>query len=160
MRYHRISPCPLCGGKMKAYRLAYLRRVFSVTFSCRRCGYFTSTEVVETDHSDNAARLQACIAKWNRVANEAHRSRFPLASRRRCRVCGCDDLHACRIRNGTCWWVEADLCSACHAARMIDLVLAEMQRMGRTVTRVAAPIAGGMAIQFGPLPDDDSEVSA
>lgn len=27
-----------------------------------------------------------------------------------CRVCGCDDLHACE---GGCTWIEADLCSAC-----------------------------------------------
>ncbi len=27
-----------------------------------------------------------------------------------CRTCGCTDTHACA---GGCWWVEADLCSAC-----------------------------------------------
>lgn len=29
---------------------------------------------------------------------------------RRCRACGCTDDRACP---GGCWWVEADLCSAC-----------------------------------------------
>lgn len=29
---------------------------------------------------------------------------------RTCRVCGCTDARACE---GGCWWVEADLCSAC-----------------------------------------------
>lgn len=29
---------------------------------------------------------------------------------RRCRVCGCDDVHACPEG---CWWVEPDLCSNC-----------------------------------------------
>lgn len=28
----------------------------------------------------------------------------------KCRVCGCDDLHACK---GGCYWVEKDLCSQC-----------------------------------------------
>lgn len=31
---------------------------------------------------------------------------------RTCRVCGCDDFHACP---GGCYWVEEDLCSACAA---------------------------------------------
>lgn len=30
-----------------------------------------------------------------------------------CRLCGCDDLHACP---GGCWWVGPDLCSACEPA--------------------------------------------
>ena len=37
-----------------------------------------------------------------------------------CRVCGCDDLHACIVEGGpgedilkTCSWVEPGLCSAC-----------------------------------------------
>lgn len=32
------------------------------------------------------------------------------AEPRFCRACGCTDTRACR---GGCWWVEADLCSAC-----------------------------------------------
>jgi hypothetical protein len=31
----------------------------------------------------------------------------------KCRVCGCDDLHACVTKDGPCHWVEPDLCSAC-----------------------------------------------
>lgn len=33
---------------------------------------------------------------------------------RTCRVCGCTDRRAC-LDEGyrPCWWVEADLCSAC-----------------------------------------------
>ena len=30
--------------------------------------------------------------------------------KRKCRVCGCDDLHACK---GGCTWVDIDLCSQC-----------------------------------------------
>lgn len=33
-----------------------------------------------------------------------------LGTMRKCRVCGCDDFHACP---GGCSWVEDDLCSAC-----------------------------------------------
>lgn len=32
---------------------------------------------------------------------------------RKCRVCGCDDNHACMTEEGPCYWVEDDLCSAC-----------------------------------------------
>jgi hypothetical protein len=39
-----------------------------------------------------------------------------------CRVCGCsaDDCSRCASRTGTwCWWVEADLCSACAASGVL-----------------------------------------
>jgi hypothetical protein len=32
---------------------------------------------------------------------------------RRCRICGCTDDHACVTKEGSCYWVEQDLCSAC-----------------------------------------------
>lgn len=32
---------------------------------------------------------------------------------RKCRVCGCDDLHACVTKEGPCHWVGPDLCSGC-----------------------------------------------
>lgn len=32
---------------------------------------------------------------------------------RACRTCGCTDERACMTDDGPCWWVEADLCSAC-----------------------------------------------
>jgi hypothetical protein len=33
---------------------------------------------------------------------------------RRCRVCGCDDLHGCQMPDGSpCSWIGADICSAC-----------------------------------------------
>jgi|GEM_PF-4873137 len=42
-----------------------------------------------------------------------------------CRVCGCDDLHACVDADGNpCYWVEDDLCSACAEAgrgRLVQL---------------------------------------
>ena len=30
--------------------------------------------------------------------------------KQKCRICGCDDLHACK---GGCYWVEDDICSQC-----------------------------------------------
>ena len=33
-----------------------------------------------------------------------------VGTMRKCRVCGCDDFHACP---GGCYWAEDDLCSAC-----------------------------------------------
>jgi len=35
------------------------------------------------------------------------------ASEQKCRVCGCDELHACQTDEGPCHWVEDDLCSGC-----------------------------------------------
>ncbi len=44
----------------------------------------------------------------------------PAEEKRVCRVCGCTDDNACIVEGGegediisTCYWVEADLCSAC-----------------------------------------------
>lgn len=37
---------------------------------------------------------------------------------RRCRECGCDQLHACP---GGCSWVEYDLCSACADKSICDI---------------------------------------
>lgn len=36
---------------------------------------------------------------------------------RRCRECGCTDEQGCE---GGCVWVEADLCSSCHALRLAN----------------------------------------
>lgn len=33
---------------------------------------------------------------------------------RTCKICGCDDDHACITPYGPCYWTEIDLCSACH----------------------------------------------
>jgi len=41
----------------------------------------------------------------------------------KCRVCGCDDQHACE---GGCSWVDgADICSVCQAA--VDALLAYLE---------------------------------
>lgn len=41
-----------------------------------------------------------------------------LAADAQCRVCGCTESQACMTENGTCIWVEPDLCSAC--ARLVQ----------------------------------------
>jgi hypothetical protein len=41
------------------------------------------------------------------------------AAVRRCRGCGCTDDNACLP---PCWWVEADLCSACHPGQPTEVV--------------------------------------
>ena len=32
----------------------------------------------------------------------------------KCKVCGCDELHACRGADGPCSWVSLNLCSRCY----------------------------------------------
>ena len=40
---------------------------------------------------------------------------------RRCRVCGCDDCHACYdlLLSGACGWSEEDLCTVCARAEAL-----------------------------------------
>ena len=40
----------------------------------------------------------------------------PMNENGKCRVCGCTNTTACQTPTGPCYWVEADLCSACAAA--------------------------------------------
>ena len=37
-----------------------------------------------------------------------------------CRICGCDDSHACP---GGCYWVQTDLCSACVQEGLLLMLL-------------------------------------
>ena len=38
-----------------------------------------------------------------------------------CRGCGCWDYDACfDTEDGPCWWVDEDLCSACHAIALLQ----------------------------------------
>lgn len=32
----------------------------------------------------------------------------------KCKVCGCDELHACRGDDGPCSWISLNLCSRCY----------------------------------------------
>lgn len=56
-----------------------------------------------------------CAYAWNFFGNTAEALEWvnelkPCAA---CRICGCTETNACP---GGCWWVEPDLCSACHRA--------------------------------------------
>lgn len=42
-----------------------------------------------------------------------------LTLARKCRECGCDDRHACIDQGMPCYWVSADLCSACARLAMV-----------------------------------------
>ena len=52
-----------------------------------------------------------CAEAMERWAAD-HGDSTGIEAPRRCRACGCTDALACA---GGCWWVEADLCSACAA---------------------------------------------
>ncbi len=40
--------------------------------------------------------------------------RIRLWALSKCKVCGCDELHACRGADGPCSWVSLNLCSRCY----------------------------------------------
>ena len=64
-----------------------------------------------------------------------------LTLTRRCRECGCDDRHACIDQGLPCYWVSADLCSAC--ARLAMVAQEEQPRRARKVSvgsRVFPPL--------------------
>lgn len=67
-----------------------------------------------------------------------------------CRVCGCTDAKACE---GGCYWVEADLCSACaleRAANSLTVVVPNDDALGAFLLGVAAGVAAvGALIRWG-----------
>jgi hypothetical protein len=66
----------------------------------------TTDEDKGTDLSDDPSGCDDCTEDDQRCET------CPL--HRVCRVCGCDDRHACMLSNGEpCAWVTDDLCSAC-----------------------------------------------
>ncbi|WEV59697.1 hypothetical protein OZX67_03930 [Bifidobacterium sp. ESL0728] len=123
-----------------------------IIFRCNRCGYEMRLRFPEyTDSWDGGDRLQACIVGWNRMINTRPCPRFPLASRQRCRVCGCDDLHACHTANGSCQWVEPDLCSACATRQQMNDALNAFHDAGKSVLSFMTALAGGWRILFDGL---------
>lgn len=52
------------------------------------------------------------VRELDRRLERAQAAMTPSPQAQRCRVCGCDDLHACRLPGGEpCSWVLPDLCS-------------------------------------------------
>lgn len=72
MRFHKISPCPKCGGKVKAkWELDSVIgspgfRFYLVLFRCAVCG---SAFEGGGSFTRDAHRLQRNIAAWNRICN-------------------------------------------------------------------------------------------
>lgn len=70
MRFHRISPCPRCGGKVKAkWELDGViggYRFYLVLFRCTVCGFAFEGGC---SFARDAHRLQRNIAAWNRICN-------------------------------------------------------------------------------------------
>ncbi|WEV72130.1 hypothetical protein [Bifidobacterium sp. ESL0790] len=154
MRYHKIARCPECGGKVKADDASYMRVIGedSIRFVCARCGFAMNLRFQEyTDSWDDGIRLQACIAEFNRIVNSLHTPRHPLASRRRCRVCGCDDLHACQWITGPCHWVEPDLCSACADKQNIDTINHFISKALNEYRKTLTALAGCLGDLFAPF---------
>jgi hypothetical protein len=48
----------------------------------------------------------------------------------RCRVCGCTWYAPCITKDGPCYWVKEDLCSACATEETKETDLAQGNRMG------------------------------
>lgn len=74
MRFHKISPCPRCGGKVKAkWELDSVIgppgpgfRLYLVLFRCAVCGFAFEGGCSFTR---DAHHLQRNIAAWNRICN-------------------------------------------------------------------------------------------
>ena len=77
-------------------------------FTCPKCGII---EVAKQDGSPPEGWVErkyeegSCFVCSDKVCQDQ-----PM-----CRVCGCSNEHACETEEGSCNWVEANLCSACVA---------------------------------------------
>ena len=50
------------------------------------------------------------IKKRNSIDTYRYMMTVPYVDPMKCRICGCDDMHACP---GGCWWMAEELCSQC-----------------------------------------------
>jgi hypothetical protein len=79
---------------------------YDVTFTGNVAYEVVSGEETEYLGSEDLGEM---IEECNKLLEEDS----PQQEKRRCRVCGCTDDHACP---GGCYWVAPDLCSACASA--------------------------------------------
>lgn len=85
---------------------------------------------------------------------------------RSCRVCGCtdDDCRGCIAKvGGPCWWVKADLCSACVGSEDVrtDVPLPQPQRLSDAdALDLARKVAAGRAVRGDVKRDATSKISA
>lgn len=71
-------------------------------------------------HRSHLCRYCGCVWRpadvpTNGVVAIATAGREDWPIQRHCRVCGCDDLHACGA-DEPCSWISVDLCSSCNGA--------------------------------------------
>lgn len=74
------------------------------------------------EHCANAAMTQtgANVEQVAKVFEERFLQEHEAVAQKRCRVCGCTDTNCsqCVEKTGSpCYWIEADLCSACVVRR-------------------------------------------
>ena len=66
-RFHRISPCPECGGRMTLrWESSGIPRFWDLMFRCRRCGYHWCNAA---SSSRNRHVFELEIIHWNRLNN-------------------------------------------------------------------------------------------
>ena len=72
MRFHRISPCPRCGGKIKAKWEAY-PLLSALIFKCGKCTYKCLIDTQERPRMPwtltKDSILAAAIRRWNVMGN-------------------------------------------------------------------------------------------
>lgn len=72
MRFHRISPCPRCGGKIKVKWEAYPLQS-ALIFKCGKCAYKCLIDMQERPRMPwtltKDSILAAAIRRWNAMGN-------------------------------------------------------------------------------------------
>lgn len=94
------SACEGCFTKLS------FRKKQEVGCSCRLIGNTTPHKLEVLKDGAQIPIFEPASAE---EAQELMQKSMPFV--RRCRVCGCDNFHACPRG---CYWIEEDLCSACE----------------------------------------------
>lgn len=80
MRFHRISPCPKCGGKVKA-KWEERHYLFALVFQCGECSLHPHVFALRSKPALSWERskgmmLAAAIRRWNAMCNGDKRYRL------------------------------------------------------------------------------------
>ena len=125
---HYAYKCVRCGHVQSAASLArYIPAgdaINAAYFSCEGCftkvggcdwtlGGLLQIHKLEVLAEDDVVDMLRTVPVFEPASPEEAQDLMSkiVGSIRKCRVCGCSDFHACP---GGCFWVESDLCSACH----------------------------------------------
>lgn len=81
-------------------------------------GRLAKARTKQTRPAELARRYAHDVGLLVDVVDELVRA-LQSAEVRRCRICGCTEDAAC---SPPCWWVEADLCSACQVVPVAEVV--------------------------------------